>query len=249
MPDALSIVSETNAKLLGGFTGFNWINILGWILFVVVAGIGGFFSWKFWNDKKIYNKRITVCDIVGSYYEPVMRDVARIVKIGTGGFEILYLKKAKVYRVGYGGRVGRTDYYFYIQPDGYWYNGMMAAGVNMIDKNKGLVPIVTTNPSMRAQYTSLEKQIDHLHAEKKSFWEGNKTWIIPIMYIMAIGICGWLMYKEVGPALAEIPKITQAQAELTSQNVALIEKMNTLMNNFKIVQQTSTGGSGLVPAP
>jgi len=157
MVDAMNVVSSTNAKLVSSLTNIPWMNILGWGAFILLLLGGGFFAWKFWNDRKIFNKRITVCDIVGSYYEPIARDLARVVKIGTGGFEILYLKKLKIYRVGYGGRVGRTDYYFFIQPDGYWYNGMMAAGVKAIDKNGGLVPIVTTNPSMRAQYTALEK--------------------------------------------------------------------------------------------
>lgn len=244
MAEGMDVISQTNAQLMGSIGTIDWMSILGWMFFVVLVIGGGFFAYKSWNDKKIFSKRITVCDIVGSYYEPVSRDVAKVVKIGTGGFEILYLKKMKMFRIGYGGRVGRTDYYFFIQPDGYWYNGMMAAGVNLIDKTRGLVPIVTTNPSMRAQYTSLEKQIDHLHSEKKSFWDGNKVWIIPIMYIMAIGITGWLMYKEIGPALAEIPKLTQAQAQLTEQQTLLVERMNTMLQSFKIASQGSTG---LVP--
>lgn len=247
MPDAVSIVSDTNAKLMGAFTGTNILTVVGWILFFVLLLGGGFFAYKIWKDKRVFNKRITVCDIVGSYYEPVMRDTAKIVKIGTGGFEILYLRKSKVYRIGYGGRVGKTDYYFFIQPDGYWYNGMMAAGVKLIDKEKGLIPVVTTNASMRTQYASLEKQIDNLHAEKKSFWDSNKTWMIPAVFLMIIIIGAWLISKEIAPVLNAATEATKKQAELTAAQTDLTNRFSEMLTNFKISSQSS-GGSGLVPA-
>ena len=74
-------------------------------------------------------------------------------------------------------RVGKSDYYFFIMPDGYWYNAMLGSNMYTIDKQNGLIPIVTTNPTMRTQYTALEKQMDSLHQSKGKFWEKYGGWV------------------------------------------------------------------------
>ena len=121
-------------------------------------------------------------------------------------------------------------------PDGYWYNGMMSANLNKIDSEKGLIPIVTTNPLMRGQYTALEKQVDAFAAEKKSFWEGNKVWIICLIFIMMVGVFGWLIIKEFGTITSQLASDSSAQKDI-------LNSLSSLANNVR----SATASSGLTP--
>lgn len=194
-------VGTINAKIAGYFTGAGILKFIGWIFFIIILVAGCWFAYIVWRNRRIFNKKITVFDIVGINFVPALRDVAKVVKIGSGGFEILYLKKLKIYRIAYGGRVGKDTYYFFILPDGYWYNGMLSADMMAIDKRGGLVPVVTTNPAMRSQYTSLEKQIDSLHKAKTSFMEKYGAWVMGISFVLIAGVMLWMNYREFSNAM------------------------------------------------
>jgi hypothetical protein len=231
------VISETNAKLLGSISFANIGSIVGWVIFALLVAGGAIFGYLSWKNNKLFNKKVTICDIVGGYYQPIAKDTAKTVKVGTGGFEILFLKKAKIMRIGYGGRVGKRDYYFFIAPDGYWYNGMMSAGINAIDKNGGLIPIVTTNPSMRAQYTALEKQIETLHAEKKSFMDKYGNWVFSIGFVLIVGVLAWLIFKEFNTYMGGMASITDKVGQL-------LERAEAFLGSAEVA---SKGGTGLTP--
>lgn len=230
------IVSQTNDKIVGMFSGVNLAQIGGWIAALVLIIGGGFFIWRYYRDKKIFNKTITAFEIVGSYYEPAIRDTAKTVKIGRGGFEIQYLKKSKTWKIAYGGRVGKSTYYYFIGKDGYWYNSRLSADINEIDKRGGLIPIVTTNPLMRSQYTSLEKQIDLLHNEKTSFMDKYGSWVFAIGFLVVAGMFLWLNYQEYVKAMGSM-------AGLTDKLGQMMDKANAILGNAGVA---ANGGTGLV---
>lgn len=234
---AADVVSATNQKLLSAVSNVDIMNTIGWIVFILVAIGAGFWGYLSWRDKRLFNKKITVFEIVGIHYTPGIRDTAKVVKLGTGGFEILYLKKTKCYRIAFGGKVGKDTYYFFVQPDGYWYNGMLSANMHAVDKNGGLIPIVTTNPSMRAQYTALEKQIDSLHSEKKSFMDKYGSWIMGIGFVLIVGVLAWLIFKEMSPMFGQISTLTEKLG-------TLVDKINSVASNMDCKTATN---SGLVP--
>lgn len=211
----VDVITQTNEKIFGGAANaignINWLHFGGWVIFIILAVGAGLFAFIYYRDKKVFTKLITAFDIVGIYFTPAFNDVAKVVKLGSGGFEILYLKKLKTWKLAYGGKIGTNRYYFFIMPDGYWYNGMLSANMHSIDKNGGLIPIVTTNPNMRANYTALEKQIDSLHKDKKGFMEQYGQWVFGITYIAVMGIFFWLVAREVGPVLNNMGAIADRQ--------------------------------------
>lgn len=231
-------VSGLNQKLVSSITGVKFMNIIGWIVFAVIIIVLVWFGALWWKNKKLFRKKITAFEIIGINFEPSIRDIAKTVKLGSGGFEILYLRKMKTWKLGYGGRVGRDTYYFFIMPDGYWYNGMLSANMHLIDKYGGLVPIVTTNPSMRSQYTSLEKQIEQLHQNKEKFWDKYGHIIIYAGLIMLSGFFLWLNYREYATAMSN-------QGAMVDGFSKLVDKLNTLTTN---IQGGGTANSGLVPS-
>lgn len=144
----------------------------------------------------------------------------------------------KVYRIAYGGRVGKSTYYFFIGKDGYWYNSMLSANINTIDKDGGLIPVVTTNPTMRAQYTSLEKQIDALHAAKQSFMEKYGTWLFSIAFVLIVGVLAWLIFKEFNSYVSGMNILTDKVGQI-------LDKSNAILGSAEI---TKNGGTGLINA-
>ena len=125
IPDISNIGQTAIAKV----TGIPWVTVGLWLVFFLL--LGGLVIWGaiWWTNRKIWIKKITAFEIIGQYWAPAIRDDAKVVKVGTGGFEILYLKKLKTWRIAYGGRIGKDTYYFFIMPDGYWYNGMLLANL------------------------------------------------------------------------------------------------------------------------
>lgn len=232
-------ITAINNKIISTVTSVDFMNIIGWLFFFLILIGGGIYGYIIWNNKRLFNKKATILEIVGTNYVPSMTDMMKVVKIGTGGFEILYFKKLKCYRIGYGGRVGKRDYYFFINKDGYWYNGMLSCDINTIDKNGGLIPVVTTNPNMRGQYTSLEKQIDTLHSEKKGFMEKYGMWVLGAGFIMIIGVFAWLIFREMSPIMSSASMVTDKQ-------VQLLDRIDLLISHLGVVN--SSAGSGLVPA-
>lgn len=221
----------------GFFNGGALLTAIGWlILGVLIIGAGGWFMW--WSlEKKKYRKKITAFEVVGDIYSPTIRDVARTVKLGKGGFEILFLKKLKTWKLAFGGRVGKDTYYFFIDGIGYWYNGVLSAKIQYIDQEKGMIPVLTTNPTMRAQYTALEKHIDSLHDQKKSFWDKYGQWVIAGTYIAIVGIFSWLSFREISQFLG-------SGSRLADQMTQLAIEMNKLAVNLNNAQP-----NGLVSPP
>jgi hypothetical protein len=230
------IIASTNRKLIDAVSGIKFMNLIGWFIFAIIL-IGGLY-WLFiiYRNKKIYSSIIKGFEIIGVNFIPTIDDRARKVKLGSGGFEILFLKRLKTWRLAYGSRVGKNTYYYFIMPDGYWYNGLFSSNMFMIDKLGGLIPIVTTNPNMRSQYTSLEKQIDSLHKEKEKFWDKYGSWILSLSFVLVAGVMLWLNYKEF------VTVSTNFNTAIDKMGL-LIDKLNVLTGNV----QNTQGAGGLVP--
>lgn len=221
-------------KLVGNINGKAIINGVGWLIAgVIVIGCIAWFTYWYYTRKQ-WNKTITRFEIVGDRYEPIFRDKAKIVKIGKGGFEVLYYKKAKVYRIAFGERIGKNHYYMFMAPDGYEYNGYLGKQIT----TDGRIPIITTNPSMRAQYTALEKYIDLLHGNKPGFWDKYGNWVLTIGFVVIIGAFAYLFFQQYQNIIKQVPELLKNSADL-------IDKINKLLVAADSHGQTAS----LTPAP
>lgn len=137
--------------------------------------------------------------------------------------------------MAHGARSGVNEYTFYILPDGYWYPGNISADIMELDKSGGLLQVITTNPTMRSQYTALEKQIESLHGQKQTFWDKYGNWIMTGTYIGIIGIFSWLSFREISQFLG-------SGSVLADKLIELADAMNRLAVNLNGAQP-----SGLVP--
>lgn len=207
------MVNLSPTQLTGSISLSGIMNGIGWLIagVLVVAAIAACIWWYY--NKRIFSKIVTRFEVIGDRYDPTLRDTAKIVKIGKGGFEVLYWRKAKVYRIAFGERIGRNTYYFFVAADGYEYNGVLGKNITI----DGRIPIITANPAMRAQYTSLEKQIDALHGEKVGFWDKYGNWVITVGFVLIIGIFSYLFYKEWAQTVGQMPGLIKSLADLTDK--------------------------------
>lgn len=222
MADAMGAVQNVNAQIVNkassAFTFQGVMYFLGWIaVAVLVIGSIGLGIWWYYN-KRMFNKNVSDFELINGSYVPTTRDKAKTIKLGNGGFEVLFLQKAKKYRLSYGARVGKSNYYFFIGQDGYAYNGVLGGTLT----KDGTVPIIITNPNARAQYTSLEDWVEHLYGQKKSFWDQYGNWILSGMFILIIGVFAWLMFKENAAASGNF-------VAMTNQMATLMDKVNNLI--------------------
>lgn len=228
------VITNINSGMVGYFKNIKFLSIIGWIIFIIVIICALFWFLTYYKNKRLFNKLIVVHEIVNGEFIETYRDQARSIKLGSGGFEIIFLKKLKTWKLAMGARTGRNRYDFYIMPDGYWYPAKVYANIFKIDELKGMIPVVTTNASMRSQYTSLEKQIDVLHQDKKSFMDKWGTMLFGLGFLLVAGVMLWLNYQEFVKATANL-------ATAISKAGELIDKINVLQGNSASVN------NGLVP--
>lgn len=233
------VVTNVNQKIVGSITNIDWLSILGWIFLGIIVIAGGYWYYTYSRNKKIYNIRITAFKNVNGYWKAKIRDFGKVVKLGKGGFEIIFLQKSKTWKIAYGAD-DDNDMMFFIQPDKYWVHGNMSAKVNHINSDGGLIPVITTNPLMRSQYTSLEKLIDSLHEDKKGFWDKYGTWVLGIGFVLIAGVMLWLNYKEFAQAMGSMSGITDKLG-------SLVEQVNNLLSQSKMVITGNSPTGGLVP--
>ena len=197
-------IGTINQQILSKFSLSGILSGVGWLIAVVIfiGGVGGILY--YYQNKKVWNKTITKFELTGDRYEPSFRDLAKTVKIGRGGFEVLYWKKARVYRIAFGSKVGKNTFYFFTSPDGYDYNGYLGKNITI----DGRIPVVTANPNMRAQYTALEKQIEALHGEKMSFMDKYGSWVFSIAFITIAGFIMYLLVRDIPGVVSSLGAVT-----------------------------------------
>jgi len=230
------------AEILGIETGVNlpsfsfglgsttWFLIMFIIFILIMGGIGFFLIHRF----KVYNKRIIVFEnIAGQGFQPIYKDRARLVKLGDGGEEILYLLKKKVYRTAYGKKMGKNTYWFAVGQDGYWYNVVLGD----VDAKMGMLDIEPIDRDMRYMHVAIRKNIQDRY-KKQSFMEKYGTYVFSgiFLVIMLLGI--WFLLDKI--------------AEISSNSAAAVKVSKDVLETTKSVvaslDNICGGSSGLVPA-
>lgn len=205
------------------FASFNVV-ILVFIVTVVLAIFSGVLIFMMVRFMK-FNKRIIILeDVAGSDdLEPVGKDRAMSVKVGTGGLEVLYLKKRKVYRGSYGKRMGKNTYYFAIGSDGYWYN------VTLGSLNKGMekVAIRPTKVNMRYQNESLSEIIEKRY-NQEGFWQKYGQVVISVIFIAFITIMSYFLFDAFRDAAGTVERAAQITGQVADKLGEVVGGLDSL---------------------
>ncbi len=201
------------------------------IIFIIAGGIvGSVLIHRF----KVFNKKIVVFENVsGRGYQVIFKDRARLLRLGAGGEELLYLKKKKLYRAAYGRKMGKNTYWFAIGQDGYWYNIVLGD----VDAKMGMLDIEPIDRDMRYMHVALRKNINDMY-KKPNIMEKYGTYIMSgiFLIIMLVGI--WLLLNKIGTISEGQSSSIQASENLVISS----EKLITSIDNI-----CTSGGSSIVP--
>jgi len=218
---------------IGGFDlGINMptISSAGWwgwfkialivILFLIVGCI---LLWMWWRGK-VFNKKIILFEnIAGQGFQKTGEDRARIVKVGDGGEELLYLLKRKVYRTAYGRKMGKNTYWFAVGQDGYWYNILLGD----LDAKMGMLDIEPIDRDMRYMHVAIRKNIQERY-RKIGVMEKYGTIIMSGIFLIIMIIAIWLLMSKAGDLIHEGTAVVTAAKDLIEPLKTVASKIDNI---------------------
>lgn len=231
MADILGAEIPINLPSFGGVINPTVLALIFLIIFIMVGGAVGVFLI---NRLRVFNRKIIVFEnIAGRGYQPVYKDRARLVRLGDGGEELLYLRKKKLYRAAYGRKMGKNTYWFAIGQDGYWYNIVLGD----VDAKMGMLDIEPIDRDMRYMHVAIRKNITDRY-RKQSVMEKYATYIMSgiFLVIMLIGI--WVLLNKIG----DISKGSAASVQASKEVIIAAERLISSIDNT-----CAGGGSSIVP--
>lgn len=217
----------------GGFLSGSFMSLILYIIifviFLIFMGliVYMFFQWK------LYNKKIVVFENTGEGFRLVHKDKARLVKVGDGGEEVLFLKNKKVYRSAYGRKMGHNEYWFCIGQDGYWYNVVLGD----LDAKMGMLDIEPIDRDMRYMHVAMRKNAQERY-NKVKFWDKYGVMMMSMGFLVIVMVGLWFLIDQIGQLLEQSANV----ANVMSQSIDVIKE------SLARVDVVQSGGSGLSPA-
>lgn len=216
-----------------GFLSNSWIYILiiGIIGFVIVVAVALLLFFK------TYNKKIVVFENVsGQGYQPILKTKARVIKLGTGGEEVMKTLAGGRFLTAYGRKMGRNSYWFAKGSDGYLYNVLLGD----LDTKLKMLDIEPVDRDVRMFHVALDR-LSHQTYDKQNFLQ--KYGIHILLFVFLICLVGGMLL-----IISQIGKATSSLAATADTNKAVLEALGGVLNKANNIQtQTQSGVSGIVP--
>lgn len=198
------------------------------LLVFIVAVIFVFYMYNF----VIYNRVVNVFENIGGRgYQPVFKDKARLIKIGDGGEELLYLRKKKVYRTAYGKKMGKNTYWFAVGQDGYWYNIVLGD----VDAKFGMLDIEPTDREMRFMNVAMRRNAEARY-NKPNLFEKYGQIIVNFIFLIIIIIAIIYLVGKIGDIAGQLKAGLSTYQQTAEANQNILAHLDNIC------------GGGLTPA-
>ena len=224
-------IAGTEIPLPSGFgVSAGTITIL-LVIFIIFVGIAvAFFMF---HTFRTYNKKIVVFEnIAGQGFQPVLKDRARLIKIGDGGEELMYLLKKKVFRTAYGKKMGKNTYWFAIGQDGYWYNIVLGD----LDAKMGMLDIEPIDRDMRYMHVAVRKNTQERYRKIK-FMEKYGGIVISGLFLLVMIIGIWFLLDKTGDIAGTINQGIVASVQVQEATSTILSGLDNIVSR----------GSGIEP--
>ncbi len=217
---------------IGGFISDSWIYVavVAVIGFLLVVGIAIFL---FLNTYK--RKIILFENISGQGYVPVLKTRARVVKLGTGGEEIMKTLAGGQYLSAYGRKMGKNTYWYCKGSDGYWYNIVMGD----LDTKLAMLDIEPVDRDVRMFHVAIDK-MSHATYDKQNFLQKYGIHLLLFLFLIVLILGMWFIIGKVGDA-------TGSLAATADTNREVLEALGGVLNKADNIK-TGIIQSGLIPA-
>ena len=238
MADVLGI--NVPLPSFSGFFSATWVYVAIIVAIVFVLGVVLVIALFY----KTYRRKVIVFEnLAGQGFQPVLRDRARIVKIGDGGEELLKLWKSKVFRTAYGRKMGKNTYWFAVGQDGYWYNCILGD----LDAKMGMLDIEPIDRDMRYMHVAIRKNIQERY-RKLNFMEkyGIHLMLFVFLIVLILGI--WFIVGQIGKSTEALTKNVEANTEIMSASRDIIVALDNILrqsgSGIKPIEQIDLSGGG-----
>ena len=246
LDDAVNKVGGS-LNLQGIGSTITWVIVL--FILLVASGVIVYFL----IQRKSFNVQIRIFEnIAGRGYMHTKNDTAKLVKVADDGSQILYLRKHKVYRQGYGRKIGTNTFAFAIGSDGLWYNVVFGD----LDKALHEIGLVPVDKDIRLANVVMRKSLEKEY-NKKNFLEKYGAVIAFASLIIMLGIATWLgtwnqvkAADAVNAALSGTKDLTVQNQQMLAESQKSLDASNSAMraladalnrNGINLATQGSTG--------
>jgi hypothetical protein len=213
-----------------GIASSSWI----YVAIVAVLGVLVIAAIALILYKKTYNKRVVIFEnIAGKGYQPTVRTVARVIKVGNGGMEILKTAGG-TFLDAYGKKMGTNTYWFAKGPDGFYYNILLGD----LDSKMGMLDIEPVDRDVRMWHTGVERLREQTY-NKKGWLDEHANQMIMFGFLIVLVLGMWFIVGKIGDAMKPL-------VEVAKTNQAVLEALQGVLqgaNNLK----AQIGGSGIIP--
>lgn len=197
------------------------------VIMLIVFGIGGFLLYRYMK----FNKKVIIFEKINNKFEPAKRDKAMLMKYGTGGDQLFYLRKLKKYLPVPEIQTGRNIYWFFLREDGELIN----FGPGDFDEQSRSLGAKFLDKEMRYARVSLQSHWKERY-EKPKFWEKYAGVIMNIIAITLILVFLFLVVQEYVGALGTLEGLLKTSSDVQEANLRVLAALDNVCQ-----------GSGLVP--
>jgi len=201
------------------------------LVFLGVMIIVGFLFWYY----IIYNRKIVLYDnIAGQGYKVAFRDRARVIKIGDGGEELLWLMMRREFKSAYNRKMEKGTYWYAVGQDGYHYNVLLGD----LDTKMACLDIDPIDRDMRLENVAIRKNAEGRYRRQK-WMDKYGIMLMNVLALMIFLFGMWFLIAKMGETATAINQGIQATKEVTEATKQIIASLDNIV----------TGGSGFKPAP
>ena len=214
---------------IGASIGTGLRYVFAFFIFAIVI-LGG--VWWYLDSKK-YKYRIEIYEnLGGTRYVKTGVDKAKLVNVGDGGAQVIWLKRRKCYRTAYARKMGTNLIWFAVGQDGYWYNITLGD----LDAKQGMLDIEPIDRDMRYMHVAIGRNTRDRYNKVKWMEKYGQVLMLGIfLIIMLFGI-----YFNI-VKLNEGISVSNAAAEVNRQTMELARDVLGAVDNVR-------SGSGIVAA-
>lgn len=158
------------------------------VLIMIIIGIAIYFILREFK----FNKKIEIFAKRGNTWEKIGKDKGMVLKYGSAGDSILYLRKNKKYLPLPEIQVGKNLYWFAIREDNEWIN----IGMEDIDLLMRKAKAKFLHKEMRYARTAIQRNLKD-RFDKPKFFEKYGSMIINLVAIVIILVFMWMIIDKI----------------------------------------------------
>ena len=196
-----------------------------WTLAVAVIVAGLLFGVWFYLDNKKYIYNIEIYEnLGGTRYVKTGVDKAKLINLGEGGAQVIWLKKRKCYRTAYARKMGSNLIWFAIGQDGYWYNITLGD----LDAKQGMLDIEPIDRDMRYMHVAIGRNTRDRY-NKLKFMEKYGTILMAGVFLIIMIFGLWFCISKLNDGIAA----SHAASEVNRQTMELAKEVLGVIDNIK----------------